>query len=394
MASAQCTGADNTTSTGANAGSGGASWTNPNSVQSSDGSAASVAALLSAFSIITTTSDYINVTNLGMNIPVANTICGVSVTINRQTFSLFALGASTVSDNSIRLIKGGSMVGTDHAATGVAWPTSLGTATYGSSSDLWGTTLTPADVNASNFGVAISTRLVAQILSVAFAAHVEQVTVTVYSQGILLPLELQNFTARRTQQGNTLTWSVAGPDPAGTGGDPAVTGANPLVTGPDPAAAGRVVVQRSSDGITGWQQLAVLDLSDPLNGSTIRGTNPTGGPVTQSYTDPNPLSSINFYRLCLISPAGTPSWSPVKAVAGKSGPVVTIHTYPNPFTDQINITSPVSFTRLILRDARGQVLCKKEYPAGVSNTSIPAVGLPAGIYFVQVDNNISQLIKN
>ena len=453
LARAQCAGAGNTTSTGANAGSGGASWINPNSVQSTDGSAASVSALLSAFSIITTTSDYINVTNLGLSVPFANSICGVAVTINRQTFSLFALGTSTVTDNSIRLIKGGSMVGTEHAATGVAWPTSLATTTYGSSSDLWGTTLTPADVNASNFGVAISTKLVAQVLSVAFSSHIEQVTVTVYSQGILLPLEFGDFTARRSQQGNTLTWSLTGlnaatapassvsgapasSDPSGptssvpgaptssvpgapTSSDPtsSVPGA-PASSDPTPSlpgapassdpsgptssvpgaptsspataapTAGRIVIQRSSDGVADWQQLAVLDLAGNTNGSPS-----TGGPGVQSYTDLNPLPSSNFYRLCFISASGSLTWSPVKTVAAKGGASVTIHTYPNPFTDQINITSPVSFTRLILRDAQGQILCRKEYPARVSNTSIPASGLPGGIYFVQVDSTIFQLIK-
>ena len=362
IAEAQCTGADNTTSTGANIVSGGASWINPNSVQSTDGSVASVSALISAFSIITTTSDYINVTNLGLSVPSANSICGVAVTINRQTFALLALGASTASDNSIKLIKGGAIVGTEHAATGVAWPTSLGAATYGNSSDLWGTTLTPADVNASNFGVAISTKLVAQILSVAFSAHIDQVTVTVYSQGILLPLELQNFTAQPSQQGNTLTWSVAGL----AGGD-----------------SDRVSVQRSSDGVSGWHQLAVLDLASG-----------PGGSPQQNYTDMNPLPGISFYRLCLVSPSGNTIYSSISSVSARSGPAVNIHTYPNPFTGQINITSPVPFTRLALRDAQGNTLWKKGYPAGVTNTSISASNLPGGIYFVQVDGTICQLIKN
>ncbi|WP_431213570.1 hypothetical protein ACQ86N_01215 [Puia sp. P3] len=108
FAVAQCTGDNNPTSTGANAGSGGSSWVNPNNIQSTDGSVASVSAVVSALSIITTTTDYLNVTNLGLNVPSANTICGVAVTINRQTFSLLTLGTSTVSDNSIMLLKGAS----------------------------------------------------------------------------------------------------------------------------------------------------------------------------------------------------------------------------------------------------------------------------------------------
>ncbi|WP_431217935.1 T9SS type A sorting domain-containing protein [Puia sp. P3] len=227
----------------------------------------------------------------------------------------------------------------------------MGAAVYGSSSDLWGTTLLPADVNGSGFGVAISSKLIAQILSVAFSSRIDQVTVTVYSQGILLPVEVDGFSARRGQQGNILTWT-------------------------EDIGSGLVVVQRSADGLAGWQQLEVKDV--------------TGGP--QSYTDVRPLSGIGFYRLCFVSPGGGMLYSPVSAVGGKSAAIVRV--YPNPVVDQININSPVSFTRLVLRSARGQTLWRREYAAGVGTASIPVAGLPKGIYFVQVDGTNYQLLKN
>ena len=375
FAGAQCTGSDNTTSTGANAGSGGTSWTNPNSIQSTDGSVASVSAVLSALSIITTTTDYLDVTNLGLNVPSGNTICGVAVTINRQTFSLLTLGTSTVSDNSIQLLKGGVRVGAEHAATGVAWPTSPGTATYGGSSDLWGTTLTPADVNGSGFGVAISTKLVAQILSAAFSARIEQVTVTVFSQGILLPVGFQDFTARRGREGNILTWT----EDRGSGG------------------SGLVVVQRSADGVGGWQQLDVMDDAAGTGGSgrgggsdRIGGSDLIGG--SQTFIDRSPLPRTNFYRLSHLSAGGAVTYSPVKTVGGKSA--TSVRVYPNPFADLININSPVPFTRLVLRSAHGQTLWIREYAAGVGTASIPVDGLPRGVYFVQVDGTNYQLLKN
>lgn len=62
----------------------------------------------------------------------------------------------TVNDTSIMLVKGGTISSTDKS-TGAAWTTgSPAWSSFGSSSDLWGLTLAAADVNASNFGVALS----------------------------------------------------------------------------------------------------------------------------------------------------------------------------------------------------------------------------------------------
>lgn len=63
-----------------------------------------------------------------------------------------ASSANTV-DQSARIIKGGATTGTNQA-TNAALPLSLSYLSYGGSSSLMGATLTPTDVNASNFGFA------------------------------------------------------------------------------------------------------------------------------------------------------------------------------------------------------------------------------------------------
>lgn len=80
-----------------------------------------------------------------------------------------------IADNRVRIVKGGS-IGTTNK-TGGAWPTSDAYATYGADDDLWGETWTPADINASNFGVAISA-----IGEFAFptVASVDHIRITVY----------------------------------------------------------------------------------------------------------------------------------------------------------------------------------------------------------------------
>ena len=349
-ATAQCTGQTSTTSLGANAGVGGtASWVNPNSVNSTY---TSVDALLSVLSIVTTTTDYLNVTNLGLSVPSSNTICGVEVTVSRRNFALLTLGSSTVKDRSILLIKNGVRLGTDHAATSTSWPTTTAAASYGSSGDLWGTTLTPADVNASNFGVAISAKLVAQILSVAFTAEIDEVKVTVYSSGpIILPINVQDFTAHGGSGGNVLAWRSS--------------------------ADGRFAVERSGDG-NNWQQLDVLTATTDQH--------------DYQYTDANPLSGGNLYRLHLLNADGSVTYSEVRSVTGAS--FTNIHCYPNPFKDMINVTSPRSFTKLSLTNLQGQVLFVKDYGSGVSSAQLPASSLLPGTYFVQVDGATYKLIKN
>jgi hypothetical protein len=189
------------------------------------------------------------------------------VTINRRNFTLLTLGSSTTTDNSILLVKGGTRVGTDHAATSVSWPGAAATASYGAPNDMWGTTLTPTDVNASDFGVAISAKLVAQVLSVAFSAQIDEVKVTVYSSSlIVLPIGLQDFTARSSTGGNVLSWTAS-----------------------EDEGVGRFVIERSADGIS-WSQRDILTA--------------VPGQQDYSYCDASPLPGTSFYRLHLLNANG------------------------------------------------------------------------------------------
>jgi len=122
-------------------------WENPQNITADDTSYAT-AALNNA------TSNYLEGTNFGFAIPADATINGIEVTIGR--FEDDREKRQDVRDNVVSLIKGGVITGTNYS-TGKEWPTgSPVAATYGSTSNLWGTTWTPADINASNFGVAFS----------------------------------------------------------------------------------------------------------------------------------------------------------------------------------------------------------------------------------------------
>ena len=82
------------------------------------------------------------------SVPAGATIDGVKVD------AVVSRGGNRERDATVMLVKGGSPVGVNKADT-TNWP-APGTKTWGGPADLWGTTLTPADVNSPNFGVAIS----------------------------------------------------------------------------------------------------------------------------------------------------------------------------------------------------------------------------------------------
>lgn len=63
---------------------------------------------------------------------------------------------TSVVDANVKLVRGGSFVGNDKADVSTQWAGSPSEVEYGGATDLWGTTFTPAQVNASDFGVGIA----------------------------------------------------------------------------------------------------------------------------------------------------------------------------------------------------------------------------------------------
>jgi hypothetical protein len=256
------------------------------------------------------------------------------------------------------LVKGGSPVtgiGANHAS-GASWSYGfISTANYGNSLDNWGTTWANSDISNTGFGIALSANI-NDVVGVIPVAAVDQITLTVYSQPpTTLAVDLVSFSAKGSAAGNVLDWMAS-------------------ATG----IAGSFIVQRSADGIV-WQDMTTIN--------AVIGQN------SYTYTDATPLHGQNFYRLQILNAdGGTAGYSVVATLATKT--LTTVRTYPNPFTDMINISGPTNFSRVILRDAIGRTLQVKEYGSGVNSAQINAAGLPAGLYFIQVDAVTCKLIKN
>jgi len=152
--------------TGADGGGGAVAWVNPGNITAVDGVFATCTA--------TAPSQNCNFLNgtMGANafsVPAGSTINGIQVDISR-----FATIATDILESSVKALKGGVSVGTSQG-TGTFLPTVQTTATYGGPGNLWGTTWTPADVNAGSFGVQFQDNITSQ----ADSAQVDWIKITV-----------------------------------------------------------------------------------------------------------------------------------------------------------------------------------------------------------------------
>lgn len=361
-------------------------WSGTGNTTAQDGSYASAAPMLGNLGTLTT--NYLTLNNFGFNIPAANTICGVGLSISRDYSTILSLeGYAT--DNIVQLATINSaasltLLGSNQAVTGAAgaWNSgAIATTAYGGSGNMMGAALAPADVNNSNFGVAISAKLVS-LVSLVIQANIDKVSISIYSTPILLPVKLDNFNVTADAAGNTLRWITGTTETTGS------TGAT------RPAAnATEFVVQRSADG-TSWEDLATLDALPAVE--------------IYSYTDAYPLAGPNYYRLEILNAAGISGYSitaiissqrPAGSANGAPGAATGpdapgIHCYPNPFHDMINIgnaSRPLGQVRL--SDVTGRTLRVEECPGGAGSLQVTAADLPPGMYFLTVDGTTYKLIK-
>jgi hypothetical protein len=142
-------------------------WDNLASIQVED---AALEEMTQIVLVSTPYSDVMIVDQFELEVPEDATVLGLTVEILRA-------GDENVADDSVKVVKGGQ-IGDAERALPDAWTTELGWVTYGGDDDLWGETWTPADLNAEDFGVAISA--VYALPAGNTRAYVDQVRLTVH----------------------------------------------------------------------------------------------------------------------------------------------------------------------------------------------------------------------
>ena len=122
----------------------GSNWVNPTYIFASDNHRASY-----NFDSHSTPSSQLKATNFSFNIPVGATITGIEVSIERHSEDY----SDEQQDSAVRILVADTATGDDKESAAF-YPKDVDeTVYYGGEGELWGLTITPADVNLSTFGV-------------------------------------------------------------------------------------------------------------------------------------------------------------------------------------------------------------------------------------------------
>ena len=124
------------------------SWSTPSNALAVDSDVFD-SAFASATIPVSGSTDVLKLTDLGLNVPTDATIIGIELAVWR-----YASDYGFVFDETVRLYKAGVIVGDNKADAGT-WPAAENGFHYGGPTDLWGTTWTGAELNASGFGVGV-----------------------------------------------------------------------------------------------------------------------------------------------------------------------------------------------------------------------------------------------
>lgn len=149
-------------------------WLNPTNIEANDGTPATGQLFPTG---VGATGD-LYATGFGFAVPTNATVTGITVSVSLRASA--NTGSQFAIDQTIQLLKAGTQVGSNFAQ-GLAVSTATTTSVYGNGLNLWGTTWTPAQINASTFGVDIG---YLEGSSAGLSVYVDYVQITVsYSFG-------------------------------------------------------------------------------------------------------------------------------------------------------------------------------------------------------------------
>ena len=147
----------------------------------------------------------------------SNSLTGGSSPKSVYTNTTTGGSISALQDLTVQLLKAGSLVGSNKASS-TGWSTSKTTVGYGSSSDLWGTTWTPADLNASNFGLRFAAKNVVTGIAVV-TASLDYISVTVTYNDDTNGIGTASQPVAGADIGGTCTYNGVGPHTPCTSAD-------------------------------------------------------------------------------------------------------------------------------------------------------------------------------
>ncbi|MFN8291574.1 MAG: T9SS type A sorting domain-containing protein [Chitinophagaceae bacterium] len=316
----------------------------PANAQVSDNARSSAASLIA---ILTGNTYYLEAKNFGFTIPSYSSICGISVEIESRATGLLLTAA--VRDNEVKIIKNGTITGNNKALPG-DWTSTDTYKSYGGASDLWGTTLTPADVNSSGFGIAISVRIIALVAALP-SAEIDHIRMKI-DYNPILPVTLEYFTVKKNNNTALIEWKTTEEEP------------------------GAVINLQRKAGQGEWETRRSYPLLSISSGNTY------------NVTDTLSNASVYQYRLQTVLRSGQPDYSSIRSIRTGADEYRAVMIYPNPATDKIT----VNMQNISVTDVFGQRIVLPVYKK--DNTSIITIsGLPPGIYLLSDGIRTGRFVK-
>jgi hypothetical protein len=321
------------------------SFSNPGNASGSDNSRASANVLAT---LLTGTTNYLKATGFNFSIPPGASICGIRVEIEKRAGGLSL--AAWIRDDRVQLIKGGVITGNNQAIAS-DWSGTEAYHTYGGITDLWGTTLDPADVNASDFGVAISAEFLG-LLFVLPSVQIDDIRMTVYFN-IVLPVQIISFDATLKNNSASLQWEISHTENNGS-----------------------MTLQRQAPGASEWTSIEQFSM-DHEN--------------LYRYTDPLDKKGNYLYRLAINTGTGQPVYSKIQSVSfeGRTG----ISVYPNPSHDFIIINGTAGVETISVINAAGHIFRLQVKALSSSKSQANIQTLLPGIYFILANGERACFLK-
>ena len=315
-------------------------FTDPAYAQWSDANRATVSVTPTE---LTGTTNYLKATNFGFFIPSSSSICGVVVEIEKSASGINF--QTSVTDDIVKIVKGGLAVG-NNAALGGNWPPTDTYFSYGSYNNLWGTSFTPADINAPNFGIIIAANIngVTNMLPSALINHIR---VFVYFSMSTLPVQLSAFDiVKKNEQQLNVTWTLQNEDE---------------VT--------KYSIEDSSGFTSGWQpvyQTTPVNNGPPANYRAVLELQP----------------ARHFYRLHIHTRNGMDKFSNIRMIEAHTA-TEQYTVYTNRIARELQIGNVAAYSDAIVISMEGVVLAKKTISPGIINR-FNISNLPHGIYILKI----------
>ncbi len=322
-------------------------FSSPGDAASSDNSSSSASATIS---ILSGNTNYLKATGFNFAMPSTASICGIMVEVEKSASNISVL--ATVTDNSVGLVKGGIITGNNYA-TGTDWSSTENYYSYGGPSDLWGTTWTPAEINATDFGLVFSAHIIG-LVTLLPSARIDHIRVTVY-YNIVLPVQLTAFSARvQDAHSNLLQWTT-----------------------PDNDEEASFTIQRSSNG-NDWKNIRTL--KGEINAAY----------KTYEFNDAC-SDALVYYRILIMYRDGSLNYSAIERISRLAKNILSV--YPNPADNYLLIDYPERLYNIVCISANGQTYSVRFQKSGGSNYTGDIRHLPKGIYIIRLNEKSRMFVK-